>query len=257
MRVSAAKGTTVPLEVTSDVSANDYVVIPRGTTVEGELSDVRHKGSFGRRGFLRVRLDTIAAPDGHLIPAMGSDAVKGTRWSQEENTIMQGLNAIPQAGSYIAIGYWVAAPGQEVGIKEGQTMWAFTLEDVAIDMTKLAPAAGTNAPTLEERLKNGEELPYRVSHLRSTKGGNPGVLKISAAGVSFFSDSEDETAKFTASGIKSVAEEPSLVPCDMPGLSLTPKKGKRYTFLVGEVGHPEPPDDALEALEWLVSTARE
>ncbi len=254
---SAAKGAVVPFEVTNNISADGYVVIPQGTTINGELSDARHKRSFGRRGFLRIRLETIVAPDGQVIPVIGSNAVRGNRWSQEENTVMQGLNQIPQAGPPLAIAYWIAAPGQDVGIQEGQTMRAYTLEDVAVNTATLAPDSGTDTLDLEHRLAKGEELTYQVDHVRSWKNGNPGILRISSAGVSFSSDHEDEVAKFAPDDIKSVGEEPSMEPCQMPDLALTPKKGKRYTFLIKDDGRPAAPDQALRALEWLLHPSNE
>jgi hypothetical protein len=52
-------GDRFELEVTDDVSLHGQVVIPVGSVATGEVTRVRHRGMWGRRGILETRLVSV------------------------------------------------------------------------------------------------------------------------------------------------------------------------------------------------------
>jgi hypothetical protein len=56
-------GDRFELEVTQDVTLNGQVVIPQGAIATGEVTRVRHRGMWGRRGILETRLASVRVGD--------------------------------------------------------------------------------------------------------------------------------------------------------------------------------------------------
>lgn len=70
------KGDTFALEVTKDVSAEGFVVIPAGTQAVGEVTRAETKGAFGKSGKLEARILYLKL-DGRTVRLTGALGVAG------------------------------------------------------------------------------------------------------------------------------------------------------------------------------------
>jgi len=248
---TAEKGAPVNFEVVRDVIIDNYIAIAKGARGKGVLMEAKHPKPFGRRGFLKIRVDEVELADGQTIALHGVIAAKGAGRGQDAANAAQGFNRLnPLLGIFV----YVAMPGQEVGIQAGKPVTAFTAQEAGLDPAKLrAPRNGAPSDA-ETILSSGGELAFTVIHLRTFKRGNPGLLKINDSGATFTSQSEDEHAVFSSDSIKSVGEQLDLTPCGITGLVINLKKQKRYVFAVFDNNwQPLPPYEAQQALEWLMA----
>jgi hypothetical protein len=70
-------GDRVELRVDQPLVASDnVVVVPWGSTIIGQVSEVKPAGRTGRNGELRIRFSEIQAPDGRRLPIQGSIATE-------------------------------------------------------------------------------------------------------------------------------------------------------------------------------------
>ena len=80
-------------EVTSDVIGDKGVIIPKGTTAHGVITETGEAKRLGRNGYLNLSFDYLTTPDGRVIPIEGKMSTK--------------LHPVKEAGKIVAtdIGY--------------------------------------------------------------------------------------------------------------------------------------------------------
>lgn len=90
-------------EITSDVSTEDGVVIQRGSIAHGVIEDLEASRRLGRDGYVTLKFDYIATPDGREIPI-------AARMTTKRNPVVQtakiiGENTLYTLGGGLAGGY--------------------------------------------------------------------------------------------------------------------------------------------------------
>ena len=88
-------------KVTSDVSGENGVVIPKGTVAHGIISQAGIARRLGRDGYINLKFDYLVTPDGRQIPIEGNMSTK--------------LHPITAAGKIVATDVGYTAAGGVVG----------------------------------------------------------------------------------------------------------------------------------------------
>lgn len=100
-------GERFELEVTDPVTLNGQVVIPAGSVAVGEVTRVRRKGMWGRRGILETRLVHVRVGDRQIriTGAAGDRGRAGTAG------VVASIALVPLAGFFVTGTSAVIAPG--------------------------------------------------------------------------------------------------------------------------------------------------
>ena len=141
----AKEGETIDFEVLEDVKVSDVVIIPRGGTALGTVTEAQPKRRMGRAGKLNVNIDSVRLVSGEKIALRAVKEVQG------------GGNTGKMTGAIIAtsIIFFPAAPlflfvkGKDITIPKGTEITAYSNGDIELDKTKFAskePAA--SAPSI-------------------------------------------------------------------------------------------------------------
>lgn len=121
-------GQRVQLEVAETVSLNGQTVIPAGSPVTGEITDVRNKGMWGKSGRITGRILYVRA-NGNQIRLTGSFDDKGTT----------GTAGVVAAIAFVPIAGFITT-GTSARIPLGTPVTAFLDEDVSVAFAATAPA---------------------------------------------------------------------------------------------------------------------
>lgn len=121
-------GQRVQLTVAEAISLNGQTVIPVGSPVTGEITDVRNKGMWGKSGRINGRILYVRA-NGNQIRLTGSFDDKGTT----------GTAGVVAAIAFIPIAGFVTT-GTSARIPLGAPVSAFLDEDISVAFAA-APAA--------------------------------------------------------------------------------------------------------------------
>lgn len=87
------EGTKIPIKVVFDVLQDGEVFIPRGTKGFAEITYVKGKGSFGKKGKLTLTFRELFIADNQILPLSGSYEKKGS--SNTNNAIATSAIAGP------------------------------------------------------------------------------------------------------------------------------------------------------------------
>ncbi|WP_066601177.1 hypothetical protein [Sphingobium cupriresistens] len=126
-------GQRVQLEVAETVSLNGQTVIPAGSPVTGEITDVRNKGMWGKSGRINGRILYVRA-NGNQIRLTGSFDDKGTT----------GTAGVVAAIAFVPIAGFITT-GTSARIPLGAPVTAFLDEDVSVAFAAVAPVAAPAA----------------------------------------------------------------------------------------------------------------
>jgi hypothetical protein len=132
----ATVGQTIPFEVVNDVIINGLLVIPRGATAWGTVTEAKSKGRMAKGGKLNMNIDKVRLADGQRVLLR---AVKGGSGGGHTGAMTGGIVAA-------AIIVWPAAPfflfmhGKDITIPKGTQITAFVQGDVRLDASKFQPA---------------------------------------------------------------------------------------------------------------------
>ena len=159
----ATKGDTIDFETVDDVRLGNLVVVPKGATAIGTVTEAVSKRRLARGGKLNVNIDYLRLSSGERLPLRGVQNVKG------------GGHTGVMAGAMVATGivFFPAAPlflfmhGKDITIPKGHEVTVYTTTDY--DATKAS--AGTPAPAQRP-------APALASALTNTD-----VLKLKEAGI--------------------------------------------------------------------------
>lgn len=144
---------TVDFEVLEEVKVHDSVVIPRGGTAWGTVTEAQSKRRMGRAGKLNINIDNVRLTSGEKVALRAVKDVKGAGHQ----------GAITGAIVATSIVFFPAAPlfllvhGKDITIPKGTEITAYTNGDIPLDPRKfstqiaISPEAGaaTVQPTAE------------------------------------------------------------------------------------------------------------
>jgi len=122
------EGQRLHLAVASDVRLGTAVVIPAGSLAEGEITDVRNKGMWGKSGRIEARVLNVRVGD-RLIRLTGTFDDKGVTGTAG---VVAAIAFVPIAGFFMT--------GTSAKIPAGSGVKAFLDEDLRIAIPASAPA---------------------------------------------------------------------------------------------------------------------
>lgn len=127
-------GQRVQLEVAETITLNGQTVIPAGSPVTGEITDVRNKGMWGKSGRINGRILYVRA-NGNQIRLTGSFDDKGTT----------GTAGVVAAIAFVPIAGFITT-GTSARIPLGAPVTAFLDEDVSVAFAAAVAPAPVAAP---------------------------------------------------------------------------------------------------------------
>lgn len=141
---NAQVGQEVPFEVVDDVTVDGVVVLPKGATAIGNVTDAYPKKRMGRGGKLDINISYARLADQEKLALRASQDEKG------------GGHVGAMTGAMVAttIVFFPAAPlflfmhGKDITIPQGTEITAFVEGDMHLEMTRfgVAPSAPPSAP---------------------------------------------------------------------------------------------------------------
>jgi len=128
------EGQQFHMSVASDVMLNNMVVIPAGSPVTAEITDLRHKGMWGKSGHISARVLNVRVGD-RLIRLTGNFDEHGTTGTAG---VVAAVAFVPIAGFFMT--------GTSARIPAGAGVKAFLDEDIAIAAPQSVQAAPAAVP---------------------------------------------------------------------------------------------------------------
>ena len=146
-------GTGNPFEVVEDVSVNNAVVLPKGSTAIATVTEAEHKKSMGRGGKLNIAISYARLKDQEKVALRATQDNKGGGH----------VGAMTGAMVATAIVFFPAAPlflfikGKDITIPQGTPITAFVEGDMHLNMANFVPpppptAASVPAPIAQASL---------------------------------------------------------------------------------------------------------
>jgi hypothetical protein len=126
---------TVDFEVLEDVKVHDLVVVPRGGTAWGTVTEAQSKRRMGRGGKLNINIDNVRLVDGEKV---GLRAIKDVKGGGHQGAITGAIVAT-------SIVFFPAAPlfllvkGKDITIPKGTEITAYVNGDTPLAADKFAP----------------------------------------------------------------------------------------------------------------------
>ena len=128
------EGQRVRLTVASDVRLGTAVVIPAGSLAEGEITEVRNKGMWGKSGRIEARVLNVRVGE-RLVRLSGTFDDKGVTGTAG---VVAAIAFVPVAGFFMT--------GTSASIPAGAGVRGFLDEDLRLaGQSVLAPAAASAA----------------------------------------------------------------------------------------------------------------
>jgi hypothetical protein len=143
----------VDFETLDDVKVGELVVIPKGSTAIGTVTEAQPKRRLGRGGKLNVNIDYVRMPTGEKLALRGVQDTKG------------GSPVGAMTGAIVAttIVFLPAAPlfllvhGKDITIPKGHEITVYTNSDY--DPAVFKPAATAAAPAPKPRQAHNSPMP--------------------------------------------------------------------------------------------------
>jgi hypothetical protein len=185
----AKVGEEIPFEVVDDVSVDQAVVLPKGSTAIANVTEADHKKSMGRGGKLNISISYARLRDQEKV------ALRATKDSKGGGHV----GAMTSAMVATTIVFFPAAPlflfikGKDITIPQGTEITAFVEGDMHLDMTKFgvvppepvavaAPVAAVQASLVIDSTPPGADIEIDaafVGNTPSTVAVAPGSHQIS------------------------------------------------------------------------------
>ena len=135
----------IPFEVVEDIKVDDVVVLPKGATAIGTVTEADHKKSMGRGGKLNLS----------ITYARLADNEKATLRATQDNKGGGHVGAMTGAMVATAVVFFPAAPlflfihGKDITIPQGTAFTAFVQGDMHLEMARFEkpPTSGSGAET--------------------------------------------------------------------------------------------------------------
>lgn len=190
----AKTGDNIDFEVLEEVKVGDVVVIPKGSTAIGTITDAEHKKRMARGGKLDIEIDYVKLADSEKATLRG---VKETKGGEHTGAMTAGIVAT-------SLIVWPAAPfflfmhGKDITIPKGTEITAYVNGVMPLDAARFAPipppapnVAGVSAVSSQSN-PTGAQLEIT---------SNPAGAEISVDG-NFVGDTPSELA--VAAGVHTV-----------------------------------------------------
>jgi PEGA domain len=181
---------TVDFEVLEEVKVHDLVVVPRGGTAWGTVTEAQSKRRMGRGGKLNINIDNVRLVDGEKVALR---AVKDVKGGGHQGAITGAIVAT-------SIIFFPAAPlfllvhGKDITIPKGTEITAYVNADTPLVADKFAPKienAPSQAMASETHSPKGADSALSSVEVNSTpdaaeitvddkyRGSTPAILKLS------------------------------------------------------------------------------
>ncbi len=202
---NARVGQEVPFDVVEDVTVDDVVVLPKGATAIGTVTDCNARKSMGRAGKLDISISY----------ARLADQEKAALRAMQDNKGGGHVGAMTGAMVATSIVFFPAAPlflfihGKDITIPQGTEITAFVEGDMHLDIAKFAaapfvppsaaPAAIAQAGVVVESAPPGADIEIDgafVGNTPSTVSVAPGSHQITVKKKGF----ADWTRKMNVTG---------------------------------------------------------
>jgi hypothetical protein len=180
----ATVGETVDFEVLDEITIANSVVVPRGGTAIGTLTEAEPKKRMARGGKLGVNIDYIRLANGDKVALRAVREASG------------GGPAGAMAGGMVAsaILFFPAAPfflfmhGKDVTIPKGTEITAYINGDIKLDLSKFAPTEATASQTIAQATASAGPKLTNTDILKLTDAGLGDdliIAKIKASGADY------------------------------------------------------------------------
>lgn len=113
-------GDAVSGTLENDVFANDVVVVPAGSEVLGQVSNVKRAGRLGKHGELDIRFFSIKTPDGVVLPLRAHIVTK------DDSGILRGNSYAMDVFKGIGITAGATGLGAALGVASGSLLGSVT-----------------------------------------------------------------------------------------------------------------------------------
>jgi uncharacterized membrane protein len=125
---NARVGQTIPMRVLRDVKAGGVTVIRAGAEATGVIVEAKDAGTWGRKGVLGIRVQSVQAVDGQLIPLGATQRVegKGSEGTASVTAGVTGAICFP----FLLLGFLFK--GENVSLPPGAEVKAFTDVEVTV-----------------------------------------------------------------------------------------------------------------------------
>lgn len=133
----AKTGETVDFEVLEDVKIGDTIVIPRGGTALGTVTQGKPKGRLGKGGKLDINIDSVRLVSGDKIPLR---AIKETKGGGHTGA-MTGAIVATSIVFFPAAPFFLFMKGKDITIPKGTEITAYINGDIPLDSSKFNTAA--------------------------------------------------------------------------------------------------------------------
>ncbi len=128
----AKTGETVDFEVLEDVKIGDTIVIPRGGTALGTVTQGKPKARMGKGGKLDINIDSVRLVSGDKIPLR---AVKETKGGGHTGA-MTGAIVATSIVFFPAAPFFLFMKGKDITIPKGTEITAYINGDIPLDSSK-------------------------------------------------------------------------------------------------------------------------
>jgi len=145
------EGQQFHMSVANNVILGNMVVIPAGSPVTAEITDLRHKGMWGKSGHISARVLNVRVGD-RLIRLTGNFDEHGTTGTAG---VVAAVAFVPIAGFFMT--------GTSAKIPVGAGVKAFLDEDIAIAAPQPMQAATVVAPAASAPVQAAPPAPVPVS----------------------------------------------------------------------------------------------
>ncbi|HEX6502981.1 MAG TPA: PEGA domain-containing protein [Terriglobales bacterium] len=140
----ARTGDQVDFEVLEEIRLNNVLVVPKGATALGTVTEAQAKRRMGRGGKLNVTIDYVRLTDGEKAALRAVKEVAG------------GGHTGAMTGAMVATSLvvWPAAPfflfmhGKDITIPKGTEIAAYINGDMPLEAAKFQPGVGSGGPAL-------------------------------------------------------------------------------------------------------------
>jgi hypothetical protein len=138
----AKVGQEIPFEVVEEVKVDDVVVLSKGATAIGTVTECNAKKSMGRAGKLNMNISYARLTDQEKVALRATQDNKGGGH----------VGAMTGAMVATAVVFFPAAPlflfikGKDITIPQGTEITAFVEGDMHLNMANFAPAPASAAP---------------------------------------------------------------------------------------------------------------
>jgi hypothetical protein len=184
---------TVDFEVLEEVKVHDVVVVPRGGTAWGTVTDAQSKRRMGRGGKLDINIDNVRLVDGEKVALR---AVKDAKGGGHQGAMTGAIVAT-------SIVFFPAAPlfllmhGKDITIPKGTEITAYVNGDTPLEPGKFKPntsveTAAQPSTASEPLTPSSADAAMSTVEIKSTpdaaeisvdgkyKGSTPAVLRLAA-----------------------------------------------------------------------------